>query len=38
MLLEDKKAWKRLDMKSRMKTKIADCEDGQAKNERHAKE
>jgi len=31
MLLEDKKAWKRLD-KSRRKIKIAHCEDGQEKD------
>jgi len=38
ILLKDKKAWKRLDMKSRMKIKIAQSKDGQEKKARHAKE
>jgi len=32
MLLEDKKAWKRLEINSRRKIKIAHCEDEQEKD------
>jgi len=38
MLMEKRKAWKKLDMKPRMKIKIAHYKDGQDKNGRHAQE
>jgi len=38
MLLEEKKAWKRLDMKSRRKIKIAHYEDGQRMEDMLGKE